>query len=173
MSSTIESGAPRLPHYARFKDLRASGICDNWQTLNRLIADYGFPPGQLLSPNTRAWDIDDVRRWLASRPTERKVVPQPRRVKEAVAVSVKSIKPSHCTAVSLLRSTPRSALRAPRSSTLKPPAPSNCRSSTRSSSAPRRARSPPTCASSTRRARRRRPGHPAFLEDREARRSAR
>jgi hypothetical protein len=34
MSSLTENaGAPRLPHYARFKDLRASGIVDNWQQL--------------------------------------------------------------------------------------------------------------------------------------------
>jgi hypothetical protein len=80
MSSLTEnSGAPRLPCYARFKDLRASGIVDNWQQLNRLIEDYSFPPGQLLSPNTRAWDIDEVRRWLASRPSERKII-APRRV---------------------------------------------------------------------------------------------
>jgi hypothetical protein len=28
----------------------------------------------LLSPNTRVWDIKDVRAWLASRPSERKKV---------------------------------------------------------------------------------------------------
>lgn len=75
--SSITEDAPRLPHFARFKDLRTAGICDNWQQLNRLIEDYGFPPGQLLSPNTRAWNIDEVRQWLAARPVERKKVVPP------------------------------------------------------------------------------------------------
>jgi hypothetical protein len=45
----------------RFRDLRAAGIVDSWQQLFRLIEDYGFPSGQLLSPNVRAWDRDAVR----------------------------------------------------------------------------------------------------------------
>jgi hypothetical protein len=68
-----------LPHYVRFRDLRAAGIVDNWQQLFRLIEDYGFPPGQLLSPNVRAWNRDEVRKWLDARPVERKVI-APRRV---------------------------------------------------------------------------------------------
>jgi hypothetical protein len=79
MSSTTEPGAPRLPRFARFKDLRDSGIVSNWQQLNRLIADYAFPPGQLISPNTRCWDIDAVRQWLDARPVERKPI-APKRV---------------------------------------------------------------------------------------------
>lgn len=77
MSSTekiTDEVAPRLPHYVRFRDLRASGIADSWQQLFRLIEDNGFPCGRLLSPNVRAWTIDEVRQWLATRPTERKVV---------------------------------------------------------------------------------------------------
>jgi hypothetical protein len=54
MSSINENTG--LPHYVRFRDLRAAGIVDNWQQLFRLIEDYGFPSGQLLSPNVRAWD---------------------------------------------------------------------------------------------------------------------
>jgi hypothetical protein len=44
---------------------------------------YGFPPGTRLSPNIRVWDIDDVRRWLANRPTERKTIVAPHRSKDA------------------------------------------------------------------------------------------
>jgi hypothetical protein len=65
---------PRLPRYVRFRDLRQAGICDNWEQLSNMIEDYGFPPGILLSPNVRAWDIEDVQHWLANRPTERKKV---------------------------------------------------------------------------------------------------
>jgi hypothetical protein len=57
-----------------FRDLRNAGIVDNWEQLRNLVADYHFPPGMLLSPNTRVWDIEDVRAWLASRPSERKKV---------------------------------------------------------------------------------------------------
>ena len=74
MSSETEIGARRLPSYVRFRDLRNAGIVDNWEQLRNLVADYHFPPGMLLSPNTRVWDIKDVRAWLASRPSERKKV---------------------------------------------------------------------------------------------------
>ena len=70
MSSETEIGAPRLPSYVRFRDLRNAGIVDNWEQLRNLVADYHFPPGMLLSPNTRVWDIKDVRAWLASRPSD-------------------------------------------------------------------------------------------------------
>jgi hypothetical protein len=75
-----------LPHYVRFRDLRASGIIHNWQQLCRLIEDYNFPPGQLLSPNVRAWNRDDVRKWLDARPVERKII-APRRVRSENAVT--------------------------------------------------------------------------------------
>jgi predicted DNA-binding transcriptional regulator AlpA len=80
MSSINENTG--LPHYVRFRDLRAAGIVDSWQQLFRLIEDYGFPSGQLLSPNVRAWDRDAVRQWLASRPSERKIVNPPRKQRE-------------------------------------------------------------------------------------------
>jgi predicted DNA-binding transcriptional regulator AlpA len=75
---SAEDGATRLPKFVRFHDLRAVGIVSNWPQLYNLIDEYDFPPGVLLSPNIRAWDIEEVQRWLASRPTERKIV-APRR----------------------------------------------------------------------------------------------
>ncbi len=75
---TTETFAPPLPRFVRYRDLHAAGIVTNWQQLNNLIDEYGFPPGQLLSPNTRVWAVHDVEAWLASRPTERKIV-APRR----------------------------------------------------------------------------------------------
>jgi len=74
----------RLPYYVRFRDLRAAGICDNWESLSRMIDDYGFPTGILLSPNVRAWDVDEVNKWLTERPTERKVVLERKRKTETV-----------------------------------------------------------------------------------------
>ena len=53
-------------HY-RFKDLQAAGIVKNRMTLSRWIKLYGFPPGVLLGPNTRAWPADEVEAWLAQR----------------------------------------------------------------------------------------------------------
>jgi predicted DNA-binding transcriptional regulator AlpA len=74
-----------LPVLVRFSDLKAAGITENWTHLTRLLDEQDFPPGILLSANIRAWDAAEVRRWLASRPTERKIVPQPRRAKEVAA----------------------------------------------------------------------------------------
>jgi hypothetical protein len=78
--------APRLPRYIRFRDLRNAGIVDNWEQLSRLVDYYGFPSGTLLSPNMRVWAIEDVQRWLANRPSERKVIAR-RRSKEAEFVT--------------------------------------------------------------------------------------
>jgi hypothetical protein len=72
-------GRTQLPVFVRFRDLRAAGICDNWTQVFRLIEDYGFPSGVLLSPNIRAWDVDAIRRWLENRPTERKIIAPPRK----------------------------------------------------------------------------------------------
>jgi predicted DNA-binding transcriptional regulator AlpA len=73
--------ARRLPTLVRFTDLKAAGITENWTHLTRLINEQDFPCGILLSANIRAWDVASVRQWLATRPTERKVV-NPRRVNE-------------------------------------------------------------------------------------------
>jgi predicted DNA-binding transcriptional regulator AlpA len=57
--------------FVRFRDLKARGIVNNWAQLDNLIEKYDFPPGRMLSPNTRAWDEEEeVEPWLASRPTE-------------------------------------------------------------------------------------------------------
>jgi hypothetical protein len=76
--------APPLPRFVRYRDLHAAGIVDSWQQLYNLI-DYGFPPGQLISPNTRLWNVADIEAWLASRPTERKAPPPRRAAKESEA----------------------------------------------------------------------------------------
>jgi predicted DNA-binding transcriptional regulator AlpA len=60
----------------RFRDLQARGIATSWTQLKRLIQEYGFPPGRMLSPNVRVWDEEEeVDPWLASRPVEG---PEPR-----------------------------------------------------------------------------------------------
>jgi predicted DNA-binding transcriptional regulator AlpA len=59
----------------RFADIQAAGIARSWTQLNRLIDDDGFPVGVMLSPNIRAWELAHVMAWLATRPTERKPVP--------------------------------------------------------------------------------------------------
>jgi predicted DNA-binding transcriptional regulator AlpA len=70
-----EAEASPLPRFVRYHHLQDAGITDSWKTLYRLIDEYGFPPGIFISPNVRAWNVDDVERWLAGRPTERKAVP--------------------------------------------------------------------------------------------------
>ncbi len=53
--------------YLRFNDLKAREIVRNRTTLARWIKKYGFPPGVLLGPNTRAWPADEVDAWLEAR----------------------------------------------------------------------------------------------------------
>ena len=53
--------------YLRFNDLKAREIVRNRTTLARWIKKYGFPPGVLLGPNTRAWPADEVDAWLDAR----------------------------------------------------------------------------------------------------------
>src|SRR5262245_23056476 len=67
--------ARRLPIYVRARDIRDAGIARNWPTLTRLIEEEGFPRGVMLSPNIRAWRLDEIEAWLATRPVERKPVP--------------------------------------------------------------------------------------------------
>jgi predicted DNA-binding transcriptional regulator AlpA len=83
--NTFEQFTTRLPRLIRFRDIRAAGIVDSWESLSRLIDDHGFPSGMLLSPNVRAWDVDEISKWLATRPTERKATPAPRKHDETAA----------------------------------------------------------------------------------------
>jgi hypothetical protein len=76
--------AAALPTFVRYEDLVAAGIVGNRVTLARLIDKDGFPPGFMLGRNTRAWVLDDVERWIASRPTARKEIP-PSVIEAAVA----------------------------------------------------------------------------------------
>lgn len=61
----------------RFRDLKERQIVQSWPQLRRMVREYGFPPGMLLGPNTRAWSEQVVEDWLADRPTAPK--PDPRR----------------------------------------------------------------------------------------------
>jgi predicted DNA-binding transcriptional regulator AlpA len=63
-----------LPTFIRFADLVQAGITANWPHLLRMISKEGFPTGVMLSRNVRAWDLALVRAWLASRPTDPKIV---------------------------------------------------------------------------------------------------
>ncbi len=56
----------------RFSDLRERGIVRNRVTLRNWQKKYGFPLGQLIGPNSRAWTEAEVEKWLADRPTEPK-----------------------------------------------------------------------------------------------------
>lgn len=56
--------------YLKFRDLKARGLVNNWVTLKNRIAKFGFPPGRLIGPNTRAWTEAEIEAWIASRPTE-------------------------------------------------------------------------------------------------------
>ena len=76
-----------LPALVRFKGLYERGIAESYQGLRHLIKTEGFPPGILLGPSSRAWRIDEVNAWLASRPSE-----PSRQTKERAAKSINARK---------------------------------------------------------------------------------
>jgi predicted DNA-binding transcriptional regulator AlpA len=51
----------------RYNDLVARGVVASRMTLWRLIREYNFPEGKLITPNARAWDEAEVDAWIASR----------------------------------------------------------------------------------------------------------
>jgi predicted DNA-binding transcriptional regulator AlpA len=65
-----------FPTFIRYDDLEAAGLVGSWTQLTRMIKDEGFPHGVLLSGNIRAWRVDEIEDWLASRPTARKAMPE-------------------------------------------------------------------------------------------------
>jgi predicted DNA-binding transcriptional regulator AlpA len=71
---------PPLPRHVRFRHIRAAGIADSYTALDRLVRDHGFPAGRLISPNVRAWTVEEIESWLATRPTARKPGPARKRV---------------------------------------------------------------------------------------------
>lgn len=62
-----------------FSDLKALGYVNDRATLRRREAREGFPQPVILSSNSVAWNPEEVRAWLASRP--RGTAPQPLRTK--------------------------------------------------------------------------------------------
>ena len=73
-----------LEPHCRFDDLQRARIAESWQQLKRLQEFEDFPLGRLLGPNSRVWTVNEVKQWLATRPTERKVIP-PRKKQMEVA----------------------------------------------------------------------------------------
>jgi hypothetical protein len=65
----------QLPQFCRYDDLESAGIFTCWEQAGRLIDKYGFPPGRLITPNTRVWEVQAVNDWIATRPTARKLIP--------------------------------------------------------------------------------------------------
>jgi predicted DNA-binding transcriptional regulator AlpA len=52
----------------RYVDLKEACVVSNRVDLGRKIKFHGFPPGRLLSPNTRAWTEIEIEAWVDSRP---------------------------------------------------------------------------------------------------------
>jgi predicted DNA-binding transcriptional regulator AlpA len=59
-----------LSRLLRFKHLKQLGIADSWSGLRHLQKHQGFPAGLLLGPCSRVWPEDEIRSWLATRPSE-------------------------------------------------------------------------------------------------------
>jgi hypothetical protein len=54
-----------------FKGLKAAGVVNNHVSLQEKIEKQGFPKGFWAGPNTHLFYVDEVNKWLASRPLER------------------------------------------------------------------------------------------------------
>ena len=55
-----------------FPDLQASGVANNWTTLNRRIERDGFPTGHMIG-RRRAWTPGEVLAWLEVQPIKNSV----------------------------------------------------------------------------------------------------
>ena len=85
-STAFAAPPPTAAIHGRFGDRAADDdvtklpvLCryrDHWPQLQRMIDELGFPPGLLLSSNIRTWQVSEIRRWLAARPTARKIAPR-------------------------------------------------------------------------------------------------
>jgi predicted DNA-binding transcriptional regulator AlpA len=62
--------------YLRYADLEDRRIVNSRANLSNWIKKYGFPPGQLIGPNSRVWTEVEVEAWLSARPTALKPVPK-------------------------------------------------------------------------------------------------
>jgi predicted DNA-binding transcriptional regulator AlpA len=57
------------------REVIAMGVAGSRPTLDRLIKNFGFPPGRLVSPNRRAWTEEEIAEWVSTRPTAKKAAP--------------------------------------------------------------------------------------------------
>jgi hypothetical protein len=60
-----------LPQFVQFSDLKSANLVASHCGLKLLIERHQFPPGRWLGASTRVWTVEEVRDWLATRPTER------------------------------------------------------------------------------------------------------
>jgi hypothetical protein len=76
----------------RYSDFVACGLFKNRAQLKNAQEKYGFPAGQLTTPNCRTWgEESEVKPWLASRPVGPKPVPKsPGRPSGKTATKVKA-----------------------------------------------------------------------------------
>jgi Prophage CP4-57 regulatory protein (AlpA) len=54
--------------FVNFRYLQSENIMPNRMTLARSIEQLGFPQPIAFGKNRIAWDLDEVRAWIASRP---------------------------------------------------------------------------------------------------------
>ena len=59
----------------RYHDLKERGFARSRAQLKKMIDEYGFPAGKMLSPNCRVWTDREVIAYYESCPSERKAGP--------------------------------------------------------------------------------------------------
>jgi hypothetical protein len=53
--------------WGRIADLGERGLPDNWPTINRWVAKYGFPAPSRSTPGCTLFDLDAVDAWIEAR----------------------------------------------------------------------------------------------------------
>jgi predicted DNA-binding transcriptional regulator AlpA len=61
--------------YLRYSDLVERGLVNSRASLRNRVLKFGFPPGRLIGPNTRAWTETEIDAHMASRPVAPKPAP--------------------------------------------------------------------------------------------------
>jgi hypothetical protein len=72
--ASAESGVANPPLllgvWCRKADIIAAGIASGPKQIDVMIRRFQFPPGRLLSPAVRAWELTEIICWLDTRPVE-------------------------------------------------------------------------------------------------------
>jgi predicted DNA-binding transcriptional regulator AlpA len=71
-----------MTKWLRFRDLKERKVFNSRMTLKRAIERGEFPPGRLITPNSRAWTEEEAETYESTRPIGRKTVEPDSKIEE-------------------------------------------------------------------------------------------